>query len=53
MDSRAVPHTLRVTVGHGAVLRHFTIAKAAERIAEAEVRLAAAAGSEVTHEIYP
>lgn len=52
MDSRAVPHVLCATVGHGAVLRHFTIEKAAERIAEADVRLATGAGSELRHGIY-
>lgn len=53
MDSRCVPHTLSVTVGHGATLRHFTIEKAGERIVEADVGVAAGATGELTQGTYP
>lgn len=53
MDSRCVPHTLSVTVDHGATLRRFAIEKAGERIVEADVRRAAGATAELGRVAYP
>ena len=42
MDSRAVPHSVRVLVGTGRARRRFVIEKASERITLADVRAALA-----------